>query len=227
VKILVSITTTGNPDFNKRIGQIKELAIDEIALFVTAIGFDKRKELYKLLKKSTIKKIPFVHLRSDMKVDEVDYLVDNFGTEIFNIHGKNGPPYPFNNDLSKYADKIYLETQYQRQDMDELNKYAGICLDASHLEDFRRAFSLSYPYYVDLMKKYRVGCGHISAVKNWPWYSFGYRRFIFSSHIFYKLSQFNYLKRYKNILAPVMALELENDIVEQLEAKKYIETILS
>ncbi len=225
MKVLVSITSTGKPNFNERIKEIKELAIDEIALFVTAIEKNERKNLYELLKKSKITKIPFVHLRADMKVDELDFLVENFGTEIFNIHGAKSR-FPFTNDFSKYDKKIFLEVQYHRQNESELNKYGGICLDVCHLEDFRLRHSALYGYYLNLMENHKVGCGHISAIKKWPLFYWKGPNFTFGHHSYSKLNHFDYLKRYKNILAPVMALELENSIIQQIEAKKYIEKIL-
>lgn len=227
MKILLSIVSTGkNKDFAKKIQQLERFKIKEIALFPTYINYDERQKLYRLLESSTIEKIPFVHLRNDMEIPEIDYLVRRFKTEIFNIHGKN-PLYPFNIDLSKYAKRIYLETQIVVPPEEEFKRFAGVCLDVSHLRDFKTFSPEKHRRYLELLKKYPCGCGHISAINYLPHYYRLGKNWCFSQHRFYWLHQFNYIKQYKNILPPLMALELENDIPQQLKAKEYIEKILT
>lgn len=202
------------------------MGIKEVALFPTAISYEQRQSLYRLLENSSIERIPFVHLRSDMEIPEIDYLVNRFKTEIFNIHSSNSL-HPFTADLSKYARQIYLETQFNLLKDEELNRFGGICLDVSHLRDFKTFEPELHEFYLELLKKYPCGCGHISAVNYLPHYYASGKHWHFSRHKYYWLWQFNYLKQYKNILPPLLALELENDIVEQLKAKEYIEKILS
>jgi len=227
MKILLSITSTGrNKDFTKKTQQLEELKVEEIALFLTAINYDERQELYHLLEKSSINKIPFVHLRNDMEVPEIDYLAQRFKTEIFNIHGSNSL-YPFTMDLSKYARQIYLETQFHLLKEEEIKHFAGICLDASHLRDFKTFKPELHAHYLELLNKYPCDCGHISAINYLPHFYRKGRRWHFSRHRYHWLWQFNYLKKYKDILPRLMALELENDIPEQLKAKQYIEKILA
>jgi len=226
MKILLSIVTTGKQNYVKKIKQLEQLGIKEIAAFLTAIGYEERQKLYKLLEGSTIEKISFVHLRNDMEIPEIDYLVRRFKTEIFNIHGKN-PLYPFNIDLSKYAKRIYLETQIVVPPEEEFKRFAGVCLDVSHLRDFKTFDPAKHGRYLELLKKYPCKCGHISAINYLPHYYRLGKKWGFSRHRYYWLHQFNYIKQYKNILPPLMALELENDISQQLKAKKYIEKILA
>jgi hypothetical protein len=230
MKILVSLTTTNSHqrDFAKVVQEIDECGLKEIAFFPTAVDSVKRQELYKLLEQSKVEKIPFIHLHSDMNISEIDYLVNQFGTEVFNIHSINSR-YPFKKDLDKYADKIFLENQYCFFSHDELKKYAGICLDVCHLEDVRRNNSELYEYFKNLLLRYKCGCGHISAIKKIPlmklvkfklMLSYGY-------HHYRKLSEFDYLKKHQAYLPEILALELENSIGEQLLAKKYIEDLLN
>lgn len=227
MKILLSLTSTGkDKDFAEKIKQLEQLGIKEIALFLTAIGYEERQGLYRLLENSAIEKVPFVHLRNDMEVSEVDYLADRWKSKIFNIHGGNSH-YPFHNNLGKYDKQIYLETQFSDLGEDELKKYAGICLDVSHYHDFKKVDQRLYRHYQELIKKYPCGCGHISAFRILPHYWKKGRRWHFSRHRYHWLREFNYIKNYKNILPPLMALELENSPAEQLKAKQYIEKILA
>jgi hypothetical protein len=227
MKILVSLTTTNSHrrDFAKVVQEIDEYGLKEIAFFPTAVDSVKRQELYKLLEQSKVEKIPFVHLRSDMSEEEIDYLIDRFGTEVFNIHSINSK-YPFAERFAKYGDKIYIENQYCYLSDEEIEKYAGICLDTSHFEDFRKTGSPYYNYFCDLLPKCNCGCGHISSIKSIPWINWRGLWFSFSYHHYRNLSEFDYLKRHQAYLPEILALELENSIEEQLLAKKYIEELL-
>jgi len=63
-----------------------------------------------------------------MKLEELDYLVENYKTEIFNIHTEK--QYPFVYDCSKYKNIIAIENKTAlRLDGEEIKNYAGICLD--------------------------------------------------------------------------------------------------
>ncbi|MEK7167856.1 MAG: hypothetical protein AAB791_02530 [Patescibacteria group bacterium] len=227
MKILVSITSTGKKlDFAKKIKQIDDLGINEIALFPTTLDFKERQGLYEFLEKSKIKKIPFVHLKSDMEIEEVDYLTSRFGAEIFNVHGSNSGT-PLENDLKKYADQIYVENQFSRLGDDDLVRFAGLCLDVSHLYDLVATKSELAPYFLDLFKKYPCQCGHISSITEKTRFCPIDKVFFYSNHLYSDLSQFDYLKQYRDILPPLLALELENNIPEQVRAKEYIERILN
>ena len=227
MKILLSIVSTGrNKRFAEKIRQLEQLKIKEIALFPTDINYDERQKLYGLLENSSIDRIPFVHLRSDMEIPEIDYLVKRFKTEVFNIHGEN-PLYPFKVDLSKYAKRIYIETQVFMPSEEELKRFAGLCLDVSHLRDFKTLDRKAHAFYLEALKKYPCECGHISAINYLPRFFWPGRRWCFSMHKYYYLYQFDYIKQYKSVLPKMMALELENDIPQQLKAKEYIEKILT
>ncbi len=49
----------------------------------------------------------------------------------------------------------------------------------------------------------------------------------FDHHLYKNLSELDYLKRYQEFLPEFVALEVENTLSEQLEAKKYIEKIFN
>ena len=219
-KIYPSITTTFNSDWREQIKEVKKLSLKEVCLFLTCSKLKERKEIYGLLKKTKIKKIPLVHLRTDMELWELDYLIKNYHTEAFNIHSKTD--YPLNYDYSKYKDIIYIENVYNCFDKKELKNFGGICLDLSHLENDRILNKKRFDCNKKIIKKYRIGCNHISTIKkNIHIDRSGEKRF--SSHNLGNLSEFDYLKQYpSDYFSPIIALELENSIKEQLLAKDYI-----
>jgi len=230
IKILPTITTTPGSDWRKKIREINELKIKEIALFLTAIGKKDRSELYALLKESSVTKIPFVHLRSDMDIFELDYFVENYGTKVFNFH--TAAEFPFINDWQKYRDIIYIENVYYPFNEEEIQNFAGLCLDFSHMENDRISDKIKFEFNVKIFEKYPIGCGHISAIKKETWCDKDdrYDKNI-DRHDFHKLddlSELDYLKNYpRKYFAPYLAIELENSIKEQLRAKEYIENIIN
>ncbi len=224
-KILPGLTTTYHSDWQGKIKELDQLNLKEVSFFATGMNQKERKEIYKALEKTGVESIPHVHLRSDFDEEEVRYLIDKYDTEIFNFHSLK--EFQFDYNLSSFYDKIYLENTNTIPNEVELKIFAGLCIDFSHWEDGVRQGKKEYDDFGSLMKKYDVGCGHISAIKSylaeydnkdgylWPP---GY-----SSHTFEKLEEFDYLKKYKNYFPEILALELENSFVRQLEAKKYIE----
>ncbi|HOX30598.1 MAG TPA: hypothetical protein P5080_05410 [Candidatus Paceibacterota bacterium] len=225
INVLVSVTTTYGSDWRNKFAEASTLGITECALFPTTLSKKEREEYFSLLKNSNIKSCPFVHLRSDMTQDEIEYLAKNFGTKVFNTHCQ--AEYPHVNDWSKYADRIYIENLYHDFDCDEMKNWAGICLDVSHLENDRRQNKARFKSVTESLKIYPIGCNHISGVAdNIRTNSEGEQRF--DTHHFENLSDFDYLRNYpKKYFSRFCAIEVENTLQEQLAAKKYIETILA
>jgi len=221
-KILVTITTIYDPNWRKKIREIDELNIKEAALFLTGLNPQERKECYQLLRKTTLIKIPFVHLRSDMAPWELKFLIKNYQSKIFNIHSET--QYPLKHNLSSYSNQIYIENTNCLLNEKELQKWAGICLDFSHLEDDRCLSPKRYRYNLKIIKKYPLGCNHISAVRKKISHHSQYGD-VKSSHWIQDLAEVNYLKNFpKEFFSPVMAIELENSLKKQLKVKRYIET---
>ena len=101
--MLPTITTIIDGAWREKIREIKELGLKEVSAFVTCLDKKEREELYALAKEAGIKKFPFVHLRpNDMETSEVDYLVKEFGAEVFNVHTQKEFPISF--DYTKYRD---------------------------------------------------------------------------------------------------------------------------
>ena len=134
--ILVGLTTTKGSDWRTKSEEIKKFGIKEIALFPTGLRLEERKELYVLLEKTGLEKIPHVHLRDDMEEWEMDFLVERYKTEVFNFHADEWGVKSLQYD--KYLDRMYVEnfTEIDRCFADCVKKCAGICLDVSHWEDY-------------------------------------------------------------------------------------------
>jgi hypothetical protein len=231
-KILVSLTSITPGEWRNKVKEIDELGIKEMALFLTCLNKEERKELFALLEKTKLKKIPHVHLRDDMEVSELDYLTRRFAAEVFNIHPENST-YPLKNDLSVYAGKIYVENVDFLPTERDLKKYAGLCLDLSHWEDLvikENDNSASDSKLKAMVNRHKIGCNHISAIKQkiTVFQDRNTKRnfFIYGSHNLKELSELDYVKKYKNYLADIISIELENPLKRQLEAKKYLEKIL-
>jgi len=223
-KILPTITTITNNLWRKKIEEVKKLKLKEVFLFLTALDKKERKELYKLLKQTKVKKIPFVHIRSDMKLSELDYLVEKYKTEVFNLH--TGKQYPLLYNYSKYRNIISIENKTAfRLKEEEIENYAGICLDFTHLENVRLTNKKAYQNDIKVLEKYPIKCNHISVIKKHSYLEKGQVKY--ASHYLKDLSELDYLKKYPaNYFSDFIAIELENSIEEQLKAKDYIINLL-
>lgn len=231
MKLFPALTSITDGLWRKKAKEIDKLGIQEIALFPTCLNFDERSELYGLLDKTNLKKIPIVHLREqDMGAEEIDYLIKRFGVEVFNVHPSEillEPEF-----LSGYRDRIFVENSYNLFDEKYLQGFAGICLDFSHLESDRRLKPDYYNQILSLTEKYPIGFAHISPVKDEPYSHPGDRvnkpEPRYDVHLVDNLGQFDYLKNYPVKLFPrLAAIEVENSFEEQLVFQKYIEKLLN
>ena len=224
-EIFVTITTISD-GWKKKIHDINKLGIEKVALFVTGLDYNKipKKQFFELIEKSCIKEIPFIHIYSNTSPDDIEYYKKKFKTTVFNIHSEREFPQKY--DLSKYKKEIYLETLVKNSLKEsEIEKYAGICIDISHMEIAKRSYSKVYEKNTKIIKKFKCGCNHISAYRENAIEKAS--RIKESSHYFTNLSQFDYLLNYpNNYFSNYLALELENDIEDQLKAKKYIIDLL-
>ncbi|MEK7503389.1 MAG: hypothetical protein AAB577_00155 [Patescibacteria group bacterium] len=223
MQILPTITTTPGA-WRDRVKEAGKLKLKEVAIFLTCLNRTERKELYRLLEKTSIKSIPFIHLRDDVTMGEMDYLVKNYQTKVFNTHTVR--EYPIPAEWGKYRNFIYIENTYQPLDEDEIKKFAGVCVDLSHLENDRLLNQEKYQHDVKIIEKHKVGCSHISVVKDAPIKDENnYLRY--TAHFLEKVKEFDYLKKYPlKYFGDFSALELENTIKEQLKAKEHISALL-
>ncbi len=231
-KILPGLTTITPGEWKNKVREIDELGLKEIALFPTCLDIGQRQELYSLLEKTGLINIPHVHLREqDMESRELDYLVERFKTQVFNVHPRK-EVINFIKQNKKYQDRIYVENTLMEDNFSEvLQSCAGICLDLAHWESFGFLKKNSgYEILPKLLKKYKIGVNHLSAVKREQVYYhdiFTNQDFYdYSDHNLNELSELDYVKKYKNYLSDIISIELENPLKRQLEVKKYLEEII-
>jgi len=220
VNILPSITTT-NHEISKI--QIRELeqnsSIQEIGLFITGLNSNKERLHFLQFIKDKLPNIsiPFSHVRIDSAPEELEFLTNNFGTKLFNIHGNHSDEFE-NSNIFKYRDRMLAENSHTLN-KSQMKNFAGCCIDLSH-------------YYEDLKNNkdwvedlefvaglFPIKANHISAVRKGNiWYA---------EHINNYKSDMDYLKEIdKKYFGEYMCLELENTILKQLEIINYIKSIL-
>jgi hypothetical protein len=228
MKFIPALTTTNGSNWKEKFREIEALHIEEIALFPTCLAKEYRKTLYDMIKSSCIKKIPFVHLRSDMDVDELEFLAKEYNTQIFCTHSER--EFPIDNEwLVKYKELICIEnTPNSSLDKDEVKKYGGICLDFAHLENLRLLESDNYKKEVEVLSQFPIKCNHVSAVKKeFSFTDSKTRKLRYDSHHMNELSELDYLKNYPiNYFSDFCAIELDNKFSEQLEAIEYINNFM-
>ncbi|MDP2951013.1 MAG: L-threonylcarbamoyladenylate synthase [bacterium] len=226
-QFLVSITTTKGADWEARIKEIDKLKIKKLALFVTCVNEKERKKLYQALEKTSLKEIPFCHIRSDMPFQELDYLTKRWQTKVFNLHTSR--EFPIKIDYKGLKKKIFIENVFMGFDEQELKIFGGVCLDFAHLENDRLNKHRRYQETIKALATYSLGCNHISAICKEPFRfleetKYGLRdENRFDRHSFTSFKDFAYLKRYPlKYFSKYCALEVENPLKEQLQAIDYI-----
>lgn len=232
-KILLGLTTMTEGEWKDKVKEIDELELKEIALFPTCLDLEQRKELYSMLEKTKLERIPHVHIREeDFSLDEINYLIDKFGTEVFNLHARKDT-LSFIKKISDFSKIFFVEnTEMIQNNFEDIAKQiGGICIDFAHWEDYGHLRKTKgYETLNELVKKYKIGVNHISAIKKeltiFHERLTGEDFCLLNSHDLADLSELDYVKKYKNYLADIISIELENPLKRQLEVKKYLEEIL-
>jgi len=232
-KVLLGLTTTPRSDWRGKIKEIERFKIKEIALFPTMLEIGERKELYDLLKKSRIEKIPHVHLRDDTESWELDYLHKKYKTHLFNIHYRD-TDIKFLRNNHDYMNYIYVEN------LDIIDKNfglavkicRGVCFDASHFEDIvLTEEGKSVEKWIEFFRKYGIGCCHVSAIKEKKHIvtslKTGKEKETYSDHYLNSLSELDYTSKYISYFPKYVSIELENSFEEQIEVKEYLEKIIN
>jgi hypothetical protein len=215
-----SLTSTDKKQIETNLDLINKLNVTSVCLFLTCLEKNERTSLYEKLKQYSILNIPFVHLRSDVDVLEIEYLIENFSTKVFNIHSQQ--IHPLKHDLSKYKSQIYIENDLGEFDEKSVKEFAGICIDFSHLEHFRKSDPVVYNKLISQIEKFPCKCGHVSAIKEKPVLDEKYNRLHYDFHYMEKISEMDYIIKYKKYFPQFLALELENNIEEQLKIINYL-----
>jgi hypothetical protein len=224
MKFIPTITTTSGSNWKEKFREIEALKIEEVALFLTCLTKEQRKNLYEVLKNSSIKRIPLVHLRSDMDVSELEFLAKTYDTRVFNTHSER--LFPIDNEwLVKYRELICIENTYDAPlDPEEIKKYGGICLDFAHLENLRLLDNERYKKEIEVLSKFPIKCNHVSVIKKeFSFVDSKTRKLQYDSHHLDDFSELDYLKNYPvQYFSDYCAIELDNKISEQIEAINYI-----
>ena len=146
--ILPGLTSTKKDRMPAFVAELRRSSVRRISLFPTCLSAAERKGLYAELETIAGLRIPHVHLRSDYPVEEVDYLIDRFGSEVFNIHPR-ASTHPFGAISASLAGKLYVENvdiPVEEAELDGSSGPAlgGVCPDFSHLENARLHGRVSY-----------------------------------------------------------------------------------
>ena len=96
-------------DWSNKLKEINSRKITEVAVFLSSFDKKERDNFYRLLLKSMVRTIPFVHLRDDVTKEEIKFFIDRFKTGYFNIHEDH---FKKLDQWQGYWDKLYLEMNF-------------------------------------------------------------------------------------------------------------------
>ncbi len=212
-KFYLSITGKGNIAWQNKLEEINRLGIEEAAVFLTQFEPRERESFYKFLLKSSLKKVPLVHLRDDSDKGEIEFFIKNFGTKYFNIHEAN---FDILDKWSGYWDKLYLEMDYDGVIAKnvKVEKIGGFCVDFAHFKSSVVSGSKEANFIFLRKNKTKIACNHLSG------YSEENNCDI---HDATGVKEFDYLKTLPEyVFGKVIAFEINNSIKEQMEFRKYI-----
>lgn len=219
--ILPSVTTHGTTasTWQDKVDEIIPLGLTEIGLFLTGLNLEQRGECYwRLLNVRRTHRftIPFVHAVAGMSESEYWFLSDMFETRAFNLHPLR--EFPLEHTLgAEIRKQIFIENSscMDKLRLEDINGFAGICLDISHLEESRLAYPTVYENNLSCLRQYPIGGNHISAARAKGEMSHG--RMVYSHHVAKSAEDFSYLGHYGGeMFSNYCALELENSLREQL-----------
>jgi len=215
-KIFVSVTGE-NDDWRGKIEEVNNFKITAVAVFIERLEKESRRELYAALLQSCVKSVPLVHLRHDAGVDEMDFFIKNFGTQIFNIHEAN---FDTLEKWKGYWDKLYLEMNYDSKIPEnvDIDKIGGFCVDLAHLKAAIARGSDEAFYIISRKNKIKTTSNHLSG------YSLDKNEDI---HFVENLKDFDYLTTLPECaFGQVIAMEVDNCVSDQMKFKEYIAGIL-
>lgn len=216
--VLVGIAGRGAQTLLDKIKEINRRQIAQAGLFLTQVNKSERRRVYQALLKSTIKEIPLIHLRNDMSGEEVRFLKDNFHPTYYTIH-KSSFRYLYK--WSGFKKKLYLEFSGRLGKVPpfRLDTIGGFCVDLAHYKIGETCQSDEFKYQLARRKNKKLfACNHLN----------GYDpRINNCNHLPKADRDFAYLKTLpRHIFSPLIALEMENPIKEQLAWRKKILKLL-
>jgi len=217
-RIHLGITGAKNINWQLKLREINRLGINTAAVFLEHLKKQQRDNLYRLLLKSSIKKIPLVHLRNDVGKNEIKFLVNNFKTQYFNIHEDS---FDLLNQWKGYWDKLYLEMNYDSKIAKnvKVRQISGFCIDLSHFKSAIVRGSEEAYYIFVRRNKIKFTCNHLNGYSSQQ---------NCDLHTITTLKDFDYLITLpKYVFGKCIALEVENSIKEQIKFKEYLTKLLN
>lgn len=219
-RIFVGITNDFDGSWRDKLREINKLKITAAALFLEQVATKKeRQEIYAELEKSTIKKIPLIHIRNNMDKDELAFLCQRYGNPCLTIHENS---FKYLNKWKGFYKNLFLELNYDNHLAGRVavNKIGGFCIDLSHFKAGEEKWSKEFLYVLSQGSKYNnFVCNHVNG------YSYERNE---NMHTVSDLKQFDYLKTLPKILfGRVIAIETHNTIKKQLQFKDYLVKLLN
>ena len=212
-KILVGLGALES-HWKEQLKEIDKFKIRKVSLFLECMELPERKKIYNALLDSKIKYIPLVHIRGDMERTELLFLRRNFESSFFTIHEDE---FKFLPKWREFHKDLFLEMNHDSfiSKSIKIEKIGGFCVDLSHFKIAEEKWSKEFEYTIGKKKVARYfGCNHLNG------YSYEQNSDL---HTIKSLSDFDYLKTLpKFLFSGMIALEMGNSIVEQLNFKKYI-----
>lgn len=217
-RIFLGITGKENKDWQEKIKDINKLGISEVALFLERFDWQERKGIYRALVKSGIKRIPLVHAKNEMELDEFVFLWWRFKTEYFTVHESS---FGFLEKWQGFHRRLYLEmnTDNYVSPKVAVEKIGGFCVDLSHFRVGQTRWIKDFDYvYFRKLKPY-FHCNHLNGYSS---------KMNTDLHTVTSAKDFDYLKTLPEfVFGKVIGLEMENKISEQLRYKKYLVKLLN
>lgn len=217
IKILLSITGTKSFDWARKLKEISARKIDEVAVFLESFDKKERDNFYRLLLKSTVKSVPFVHLKDDVSKEEMKFFIDRLKTKYFNIHEDH---FKVLFQWQGYWDKLYLEMNYDDKIAKDVKvrKIGGFCVDLAHLKSAISRGTKEASYLFFKKSQSEIACNHLN----------GYDPLkMKDTHFVKDLSAFDYLTTLpKYAFGKIIALEVYNSIEEQIKFREYVNRLL-
>ena len=217
-RILFGITGEKEKDWQDKLNDLNKLKIREAALFLERFDQIQRKKIYRALLGSSIKTIPLCHIKNDMEIEELVYLESKFKTKYFTIHESS---FGFLDKWKGFYRKLYLEMNIDNYVSPKVavGRIGGFCVDLSHFKVALTGWTKDFDYTYFKKHKADFTCNHLN----------GYDpKENIDLHAIKSLKDFDYLKTLpKFIFGKVIALEVENDIVEQIKFKRYLIKLLN
>lgn len=215
-RIFLSLTGWKMKELLVKLEELKKYKIDTACVFLSAVPANEHKALLKALDKSHLKYVPLVHLKNEIKKEDVIFFQKRFKTKHFNCHLDF-----FKNKLEIDKKNLYYELHpgdnFKNIKMDEIG---GFCVDIAHFMISKVKDTIDYRMLMKLKnKKKYFKCNHISG------FTFDEKTDL---HYVTKLENFEYIRKVpKFLLGDIIALEVFESIKGQLAIKNYIVEMLN